>query len=91
MTAELRIAVAAVSAHLVSPAVLTLNAAGVIGIKTVDAEGRVAFRPVDIISDDPKGVWLGNLPDTITLITVGQEYVRHGDTVNAVPESAEVS
>jgi multidrug efflux system membrane fusion protein len=88
ITAEIEISVAEITAHLVSPAVLTLNDQGAIGIKLIEGDRRVAFHRIEILSDGPEGVWLTGLPDTITVITVGQEFVRHGEIVRAVPESA---
>jgi membrane fusion protein, multidrug efflux system len=33
-------------------------------------------------------VWLAGLPEQVRLITVGQGFVRAGDQVRAVPETA---
>ncbi len=33
------------------------------------------------------GVWLAGLPETATIITVGQGYVSPGSVVAAIPES----
>ena len=87
VTAELKISVDAVPAHFVSPAVLTLNDEGKLGVKLVNNQNKVEFHPADIISDEPDGVWLGGLPQTIRVITVGQEYVREGDPVHPVPDT----
>ena len=68
-------------AQKVSPALFALNDDGVVGLRTVDADGRVAFNPVEIVRDDGDGVWVVGLPDTATLITVGQELVAQGQSV----------
>lgn len=88
MTAEMRVPLQAVEAHLVSPAVLTLSDTGVIGVKTIDEANRVVFHAVDLVADGPDGVWLSGLPKDIRLITVGQEYVRPGEVVEPVSEDA---
>lgn len=88
MTAEMRVPLQAVEAHLVSPAVLTLSDAGVIGVKIIDEANRVVFHAVDLVADGPDGVWLSGLPKDIRLITVGQEYVRPGQVVEPVSEDA---
>ena len=75
-------------AHKVSAAVLTLNDAGEIGVKYVDDTNHVRFSKVRIIAHTPDGIWLGGLPDTITMITVGQEFVTDGQLVQPVEESA---
>lgn len=87
ITAEIRIPVAETLAHLVSPALLTLDDEGVVGIRTVGADGRVAFHAAEIVADETAGVWLAGLPETVTVITVGQEFVREGDKVEVVLES----
>jgi multidrug efflux system membrane fusion protein len=75
-------------AHKVSAAVLTLNDAGEIGAKYVDGTNRVRFAKVRIIAHTPDGIWLGGLPDTVLLITVGQEFVTEGQLVQPVEETS---
>jgi multidrug efflux system membrane fusion protein len=85
MTAELDVPLEPVAAHRVTPAVLTLDEAGVVGVKTVDADGRVAFHPVELVGDNPDGMWITGLPETATVIVVGQEFVTAGQAVTSVP------
>lgn len=87
LTAEVALPLGATPAHLVSPSILTLNDAGELGVKTVDDAGRVSFRPVQIIDDTPDGMWLGGLPARVTVITVGQEFVRDGQSVRSVEQA----
>ena len=70
-------------AHRITPAVLTLNDVGSVGIKYV-AQGKVAFQPVEITSSNPDAVWVTGLPDPVQVIVVGQDYVQVGQTVDAV-------
>lgn len=86
-TAELRIPAEKVLAHRVSPSLLTLDDAGNIGIKLVNEEGETEFVVADIALSTSDGVWLVGLPETATIITVGQGYVVNGTAVVAVPES----
>jgi len=86
LTAEVRMSLGAVSAHKVSPAVLTLDERGVIGVKAVDADGKVVFHAAEIVEDATDGMWLAGLPERLTLITVGQEFVRPGEKVRALEE-----
>ena len=74
-----------VLAHRVSPSLLTLDDAGNVGIKIINAEGRVEFVLADIALSSAEGVWLAGLPETATIITVGQGYVVNGSLVDAVP------
>lgn len=87
MTAEIALPLAQAKAHAVSPAILTLSDSGLIGVKAVDGDKRVVFHPVKVVDTDLKGIWVTGLPDAVTLITVGQEYVSVGEEVQAVPES----
>lgn len=86
-TAELRIPAEAVFAHRVSPSLLTLDDAGNVGIKIINESGEVEFVVADVALSTNNGVWLAGLPETATIITVGQGYVSNGSTVDAVPES----
>ncbi len=86
-TAELLIPAERVLAHRISPSLLTLDDAGNVGVKIVNDAGQVEFVAADIALSSSDGVWLAGLPQTATIITVGQGYVASGALVNAVPES----
>lgn len=88
LTAEIRLPVKAVEAHNMSPAALTLDDAGVIGVKIVDAQNIVRFHPIQLVSDGLDGVWVAGLPREAMIITVGQEFVLPGETVTPVPEGS---
>jgi len=85
-TAELRIPAQTVFAHRVSPSLLTLDDAGNVGVKIINDRGEVEFVVADIALSSNDGVWLAGLPETATIITVGQGYVTSGAVVDAVPE-----
>ena len=87
LTAELRIPTGESQAYHVSPAILTLTDDGRIGVKTLDEENRVVFRPVRITGSDDTGVWLSGLPERLVLITVGQEFVKEGQIVRPIDEA----
>lgn len=71
-------------AHYVSPALLNINNAGDMGLKTLDDNDRVQFSPVSIIRSDTGGVWVSGLPEAPRLIVVGQGFVNVGDRVEPV-------
>ncbi len=73
-------------AHKVSPALLTLNYDGELGIKIVDSDDRALFVPVRVIDDEADGIWLTGLPYEAKVITVGQEFAKDGDSVRTIPE-----
>lgn len=89
VTAEIRISGGEWPAHFVSPAVLTLNDAGEVGVRAVDDHDQVAFHAVKIISDSAEGVWITGLPPRAEVITLGQEFVREGQVVDARPAPKE--
>ncbi len=84
MTATLGLPAQQMLAHKVPPAALTLNDAGAVGVKLVDASGRVIFAEAGAASSSTDSVWLVGLPETVNLITVGQEFVRVGQKVEPV-------
>lgn len=84
ISAELRIAVAREPAHFLSPAVLTLDDQGRVGVKAVNAENRVDFHPVSLVRTAADGVWVSGLPEKIRVITQGQGFVAPGQAVEPV-------
>lgn len=87
ITANVRLPLKRLQAHRVSPALLTLDDGGTVGVKSVDEAGRVAFHPVEIVGDTAGGMWLAGLPSRLRLISVGQTFVSPGETVIAVPDT----
>lgn len=87
ITTQIRVPVATVMAHRLSPSLLALDDSGRIGVRTVNADHRVEFNLVDILNDDAGSVWVAGLPPVVTLITVGQELVVPGEEVEVVLES----
>ena len=69
-------------AQRVSPALFALDDRGEIGIRVIDENNIVHFHSVQIISEDPDGVWVTGLPNETNLITVGQEMVVAGERVD---------
>lgn len=93
VSAEIRIPTGEATAHFLSPAILSLGTDGTLGIKTVDADNKVVFQPVVIERAQTDGIWVSGLPDTTSVITIGQGYVNNGEIVNPLSETelAEVS
>ena len=88
LTGELTLPLSPIRAHVVSPAVLTLADNGKIGVRIVDDADIVRFVPIKILSDSTEGLWVAGLKDGQRLITVGHEYVKAGQKVQPVPETA---
>jgi len=88
VTARMDIPLEPVAAHRLTSSYLTLNDAGTIGVRTVDEDGRVVFRAVQIFEDGPDGVWVGGLPEQVTVIISGQDFVREGERVTPIVAGA---
>jgi multidrug efflux system membrane fusion protein len=86
ITAEIRIPAERIFAHRISPAILTLTDGGDVGVKVLGAGNKVEFLAVHIIADEPDGLWVAGLPERVTFITVGQDFVTTGQTVEPVDE-----
>ncbi len=91
VTAEMQLPGGQTLAQKISPSLLTLDSAGVIGVKIIDELNRVEFYPVELAVSTPDGVWVTGLPAAVKIITVGHGYVATGQTVDPVmaqPETA---
>ena len=85
ITAEVAIPLAAVPAVRVPRSALTISSAGDVGVRAVDPDGKVAFLPISIIEDDQTSMWVERIPDGTKVIVQGQDFVREGQRVEAVP------
>lgn len=83
LSGEIDIALAKTEAIKVSPALLALDEQGNIGIKTV-ASNQVVFTPINVVKTESDGIWLSGLGSQADVITLGQGFVREGDTVEAI-------
>jgi multidrug efflux system membrane fusion protein len=77
-----------VQAFLISPALLHLNNAGQLGIKTLTTTQHVGFVPIEIIKADPQGLWIQGLTPETDVITIGQGYVGIGEAVRATASTS---
>ncbi|MEI9995202.1 MAG: efflux RND transporter periplasmic adaptor subunit [Rhizomicrobium sp.] len=87
VSADIHIAVKRLKAQHISPGILVLDDSGQVGVRVVE-DRIVRFIPVSVLSDDPTGAWVTGLPDRVTVIIVGQEFVSNGQKVDAVPEKS---
>ncbi|OAN80896.1 efflux transporter periplasmic adaptor subunit [Jannaschia sp. EhC01] len=88
ISAEITIPTDEITAHFLSPSIVSLSPEGQLGIKTVDDDNIVHFYPIEVVRPEIDGIWVTGLPDTITVITVGQGYVNDGETVRPQDEDA---
>lgn len=87
-TAEILIAAAGDRAHLLPQSALTLNNEGTLGVRIVNEGNIVGFAPVTILRDVVEGVWVSGLPDQVSVIVTGQEYVIAGVDVDVTYQEA---
>ncbi|MEL6599811.1 MAG: efflux RND transporter periplasmic adaptor subunit [Pseudomonadota bacterium] len=80
MTAEINISLPGVQAHLLPQASLTLDDGGQLGVRVVE-DGVALFKPVTVIRDDARGLWISGLAPQAEVIVVGQEFVNDGRAV----------
>ena len=84
LTAKLRLPGKTQKAHKISPAYLSLDDQGIVGVKAVDDQKKVVFYRVNVISDTANNMWVDGLPDQVDIITIGQNFVSVGQSVEAV-------
>ncbi len=84
LTASASIKLAETTAFKISPSWLTLSNDGTVGVKTINAEDKVEFIPVKILSQTKTGFWIKGLTPGAHIITMGQEYVISGEQVEPV-------
>jgi multidrug efflux system membrane fusion protein len=89
VSAEIFIKGRQVPSHIISPAILSLNDQGKLGIRTVDDQNKVTFQEIQILEDTNNGMWVSGLEEKARIITLGQEYVFQGQVVNVKVKSPE--
>ena len=82
VSAQIAIEGDTILAHKISPSILMLGEAGELGIRTVNEDDQVEFKKIEILEDSMEGIWITGLPKNTRIITIGQEYVFQGQTVN---------
>ena len=88
LTAEAVIPLAPTQAYKLESAWLTLADDGEVGVRAVDADNKVKFHPITILAQEETGVWAAGLEPGLKVITLGQNFVAAGETVDPVPADA---
>lgn len=92
-TADIAIASAGETAHLLPGSALTLDDTGRLGVRVAesgDDGAKAAFMPVHLLRDTQDGVFVTGLPTNIDVIVVGQEYVTDGVPIRLTYRDAAV-
>lgn len=85
LSAQVRVPTGSSLAHFISPAILSLDTDGTLGIKAVGDGNLVEFYPVTIVRAQSDGLWVEGLPAALNVITVGQGFVGRGEVVDPKP------
>ncbi|KIN71071.1 efflux RND transporter periplasmic adaptor subunit [Sulfitobacter guttiformis] len=81
ISSEVSIPTGEITAHFLSPSIVSLNTEGALGVKTVNADNVVEFFEVQVVKAQIDGIWVTGLPESADMITVGQGYVNAAETV----------
>jgi membrane fusion protein, multidrug efflux system len=85
VTCEVALSLAPVPAARVPRSALTFSSEGKLGVRIVNPDGTVAFVPVGLVEDGLESLWVSGLEAGSRLIVQGQDFVREGVKVEAVP------
>jgi multidrug efflux system membrane fusion protein len=85
ISADVVLPLAPIAATSVPRSALTFSSSGDLGVRSVDGNGIVGFIPVTVIEDEQTAMWLGGIADGARVIVQGQDFVREGQHVEAVP------
>lgn len=88
ITAEVAIPMVAVQASRVPRSALTFSSAGDLGVRTVSKDGTVEFVSISVVEDEQAHMWVAGIQDGSRVIVQGQDFVREGQMVQAVPMAA---
>lgn len=84
ITGTLEISTNKILANRISPSILLLSDSGTLGIRIVNSENIVEFRPIRILEDTQDGLWVQGIPNASNLIVRGQGFVEDGQKVIAI-------
>lgn len=78
VTGTVRIKSGLTNAQQVPGNILAIADNGDVGIRYLDASNIVRFASVTTIDEDQNGLWVTGLPDSVRIITQGQDFVSVG-------------
>ena len=60
-------------------------------VRTVSTEGIVGFVPISVVEDELATMWVGGIPGGTRVIVQGQDFVREGQRVEAIPAAEQTA
>lgn len=91
ITAEVILRMEPQPATRVPRSALTFSSRGDLGVRAVDDGDIVQFMPVKVVEDDQADMWVSGIRDGARVIVQGQDFVREGQKVQAVPAGAQAA
>ena len=82
ISGQLQLDLPALTAHLIPASLILLDAEGDIIVRAVDQKNRVQQIKLIVVGEAKNGLWVQGLPAQVSLITVGQNYVSQGETID---------
>jgi multidrug efflux system membrane fusion protein len=89
VTCEMTVSLEPIEATSIPRSALVFSDDGRLGVRIADAASKALFVPVEIVEDSRASIWVTGLAEATRLIVVGQDFVKDGDPVEAVPAAAE--
>jgi len=87
VTAQVTLTLAPTEAARLPRSALTFSAEGELSVRIVGSDGVVGSVPVTIVEDSRDGIWVAGVPHGAEVIVQGQDFVKDGQIVEAVPIS----
>jgi multidrug efflux system membrane fusion protein len=81
VSAQLDIQIASVQGHLIPASTILLNDMGETIVRVLDRSQTVVSLKVVAVGETSTGIWVTGLPETVVLVTVGQNYIIDGERV----------
>jgi multidrug efflux system membrane fusion protein len=85
ITVEVAIALEPSPAVQVPRSALTFASGGELGVRVVRENNAVEFVAVTIVEDEQEHMWVSGIKDRARVIVQGQDFVREGQVIEAVP------
>jgi multidrug efflux system membrane fusion protein len=88
VTCEMKVLLAPIDATAVPRSALIFSDDGRLGVRVAGADNKALFKPIEVVEDGRDSVWVTGLDGETRVIVVGQDFVKDGDTIEAVSASA---
>ena len=81
VSAQLNVQIASVKGHLIPASTILLNDMSETIVRVLDTSQTVVSFKVVAVGESSTGIWVTGLPETVVLVTVGQNYIIDGERV----------